>query len=1055
MNKLFNWCKDNILFIFTLFLLAFIPLYPKLPLVDVRNTWVYVRLEDFVIFFVILFWMLMVLRQKLTLKTPLTLQIFTFWLMGGIATLHGILLIFPETANVFPTVAFLSYLRRIEYMSLFFISYAAMKDKKFLTYVIIALTATLFAVIIYGIGQRYMGFPAFLTMNEEFAKGFAIRLSPLSRVSSTFGGHYDLAAYLVLVIPIIVSLFFAYKNWMVKTIFLITSVLGLFVLFMTVSRISLLALFVSVGIVLFFQRKKLVLFSIPIIAVIIVLAISLLPSLSSRFENTIKEVDILVDAATGDPIGEIKEVPNTYFKDKTIRQQFSRNMVNLEAYASASSALVIPYTYLPEKVELFAKPNAPTGENLPSGTAYINLSLSPITKRLGNFYFERKPDSRTGLIDVYIINGDYLIKKAAAYDLSFTTRFQGEWPHALEAFKRNIFLGSGYGSVSLAVDNSYLRALAEVGVLGFASFLAIFVAIGIYLKKTLSSVDSRPLKSFVFGLIAGIVGLAINGIFIDVFEASKIAFVFWLLTGISLGAVDLYHHISFDIFKELKNAATSTYAIILYLFIITVLLFSPLTRNFFVGDDFTWFRWAADCGNTATSPSVCPITLSNITRYFTHADGFFYRPGAKVYFLLMYRFFWLNQTIYHLVSIFLHFAVSVLVFLLARKIFKNLALASLSGFLFLSLSGYTEAVFWISATGFLFTSCFSLASLLSFISWNENKRKIYFGLTIIFFVLSLMFHELGIVTPLLYLLYLWFVSEQINLKSLWKNIYYRILFAPVLLYLLIRFLAGSHWLSGDYNYNLLKLPFNVLGNAIGYLVLVLIGPLSEPKYQAIRNILKDRVFLALLPMAVVSWLAALFYKRYWQKIKKSESKILLFALFFFIIALLPFLGLGNITSRYSYFSSVGAVFLLVFILHRVYMNLLVNGKSIAISLASAAVLVFCLLQVMELQQIHRDWYGAGEKSRRFFISIDSNYDENWTKDRMEFHLINVPIKEGQAWIFPVGIPDALWFVFRNPNLRVFFWPTVEQAFKNVEYNSKTQKVFVFDSDGNVQEVKRP
>jgi len=1055
MNKLFNWCRDNIFFLFTLFLLAFIPLYPKLPLVNIRHVWVYVRVEDFIVLFVLLCWGLLVVRNKSTLKTPLTVPILIFWIIGAIATIHSILLIFPGLQNVFPNVAFLSFLRRIEYMSLFFISYCGMKDKRFLSYFIVVLTVTFFLIIGYGIGQKYLGFYAFLTMNEEFAKGIALQLSSLSRVSSTFGGHYDLAAYLVLVIPIMASLVFGYRNWLVKATFIAAAVSGLFVLFMTVSRISFFALFVSLGLVLFFQKKKLVLFLFPIIAVAIILLLSFLPSLSARFGSTIKEIDVLLDAKTGKIIGHVKEVPNTYFEKKIVKQQFSQDITNLDAYAGPFAVLAIPYTYLPEKVMLLVEPNAPTGEDLPQGTGYINLPLSPIIKRLGNFYYERKPNPKTGLVEVFTINGDYLIKKVLTYDLSFTTRFQGEWPHAITAFKRNVLFGSGYGSVSLAVDNSYLRMLAEVGVLGFASFLAIFIIIGIYIRKTLPAIESRPVKSFIFGFIAGIVGLAINGLFIDVFEASKIAFTLWLLTGVAIGILRLYQHVVLDVYKELKKVATSTYAIMVYLLIATVLLFSSMTRNFFVGDDFTWFRWAADCGNHMSRAQRCQPTVSTIIRYFTQSDGFFYRPGAKTYFLFMYQLFWLNQTAYHLVSLFLHFTVSILVFLLAKKIFRNTLPAVFAAFLFLMLSGFSEAIFWISATGFLFTACFTLSSLLLFITWREKKKTIYFIATVSFSILSLLFHELGIVTPFLFLLYQWIFDEQISLRGLWKDIHYRILFLPIPIYLGMRFIAGSHWLSGDYNYNLLKLPFNITGNAIGYLFLTLIGPFSEPFYQTSRNFLRGHAWIALLIVVITFFIAGFVYKKTYKLMKKNEIKVFLFGMFFSIITLLPFLGLGNISSRYSYLSSIGITFLLVFFINKLYVYLLDNGRDIALASIVVVVSVFCLLQIIQLQQVHSDWYEAGEKTKSFFVAIDSVYIESWASDAMEFHFVNVPIRHGQAWVFPVGLPDALWFVFRNPNIKVFIWPSLAQAFSVVPYDSNTKKVFVFDQDGTVTEIKKP
>jgi len=171
-----------------------------------------------------------VLFRKVTLKTPLTIPILLFWLIGGFSTLHGVLLIFPTIPSVFSNVAFLSLLRRMEYLSVFFVAFAAMKDKKALLYIVWTQAIVLLLIVGYGFGQKFLSFPAFLTMNEEFAKGVPIHLSSLSRVPSTFAGHYDLAAYLVLVIPIMISLVFGFKNFFTKLFFLLTSILGFILL---------------------------------------------------------------------------------------------------------------------------------------------------------------------------------------------------------------------------------------------------------------------------------------------------------------------------------------------------------------------------------------------------------------------------------------------------------------------------------------------------------------------------------------------------------------------------------------------------------------------------------------------------------------------------------------------------------------------------------------------------------------------------------------------------------------------------------------------------------
>ncbi len=1051
MKKLFQFFSDNILLLFTSFLLVFIPLYPKLPLLDIKYTWVYVRVEDFVVLFVFSIWVVLLIRKKVSLATPLTVPILLFWTIGSLSTIHGIFLIFPALMDAYPNVAFLSFLRRIEYMGLFFIGFEAVKAKRQFRFIFGVLILSILAVSFYGIGQKYFGFPAFLTMNEEFAKGIPIRLSALSRVSSTFSGHYDLAAYLAFTLPIVASMLFAFRHWFVRVVLLITVVLGFIVMVMTVSRISLFALFVSLGIVLFIQRKKLVLISLPIIAGTTFIFIIISPRIVDRFINTVREVEVLVDAKTGNPLGHTKVVPKAYFKEKIVKQQFAQSIADINKVASPSATRILPYSLLEENMVLYVEPNAPTGENLPQGTGYINLTLSPIKKRLGHFYYEPTLKQATSSAEVFVINGDYLLKKVLAYDLSFTTRFQGEWPRAMDAFKRNILFGSGYGSVGLAVDSSYIRMLGEVGIAGLGAFLAIFIMTSIYIKKIWSGVDNHEVRSFIIGFAAGAAGLMINALFIDVFEASKVAFILWLLSGIVLGMLGRYRRASPDLFKQLKKVITSPSAVVVFLFILTFVLYSPMIRNNFVGDDFTWFRWVADCGSSAATSERCNVNSATIVRYFTQANGFFYRPGAKLYFLIMYSVFWLNQSAYHTVSLLLHFGVAVLVFLLARKFFRSLLLATAAGVIFMVFSGHAEPIFWVSATGFLFTAFFSLLSLLSYITWQERNKPFYFVLTLECFVLALLFHELGIVTPFFYLLYTLLTNRMVEVRLRMVSLRSALLFAPLLIYLALRYLAGSHWLSGDYNYNLMKLPFNAVGNAMGYFILTLFGPVSLPLVQMMRSAAKSNLIIATGTITIICLIIMWAWKKQKDSIEKEDRRILFFGTGFFVISLLPFIGLGNITSRYSYLSSIGVVFVLVYILNKLYLYVLDYGRVIAVLSIMLISGTMGLFQLIQHRQLQNDWYEAGEKSRRFIVSMEYAYQDYWAVEPMEFHFVNVPIRLGSAWVYPVGIPDVLWFVFRNPNIRVFTWTSVSQAMDAVDVYSKNQKVFEFTPEGILTE----
>ncbi|MDD4410486.1 MAG: O-antigen ligase family protein [Candidatus Shapirobacteria bacterium] len=111
-------------------------------------------------------------------------------------------------------------------------------------------------------------------------------------------------------------------------------------------------------------------------------------------------------------------------------------------------------------------------------------------------------------------------------------RFNVEWPRAINAYKKNIITGSGLGSITLATDNDYLRSLGESGLLGFVSFMAIIL---FFIIKTIPLIfkkekTTHDLISIIF--FGCLLTTLANAIFIDVFEASKTAYLFWIMMGL-------------------------------------------------------------------------------------------------------------------------------------------------------------------------------------------------------------------------------------------------------------------------------------------------------------------------------------------------------------------------------------------------------------------------------------------------------------------------------------------------------------------------------------------
>lgn len=121
---------------------------------------------------------------------------------------------------------------------------------------------------------------------------------------------------------------------------------------------------------------------------------------------------------------------------------------------------------------------------------------------------------------------------------SFQIRLNIEWPRAIRAFIKNPFLGTGYSSLDLATDNDFLRSLGEVGILGTTALILVLVEVA---KRICSSLKRRDklIRFFSAGVLALMIAFVVNGLFIDVFEASKVASLFWMILGLNLAVLKI------------------------------------------------------------------------------------------------------------------------------------------------------------------------------------------------------------------------------------------------------------------------------------------------------------------------------------------------------------------------------------------------------------------------------------------------------------------------------------------------------------------------------------
>ena len=457
MQKLLNWCKENILYVITLFLLAFIPLYPKIPLLDIKQTWVSIRFEDILLVVTAMVLLVTYIRERGISKSPLCRPILIYWIVGGISLVNALLFIFPHFSGVFfPYLAILHFMRRIEYMLLFFVAYEALKKNKNIIPLLWTLGISYILIILYGFGQKFLGFPAFLTMNEEFAKGIPLRLPPTARFPSTFGGHYDFAAFLVMGLMIsIIGMFYVRRRW-VKMVSVATFFLSLWSLMMTSSRSSFLAYLLAITMFALWMMKKSIKTGMLKFVGLYFFTFSFLflfGDLSERFAQIFQG-----NEAYQAMVSTVDKVKENSFKPlvEPPKDGISIDDVNKAAEEAAKR------TTVPVIVSSDTQPTPVKPADLPPDV------------------FEDIPDaiistkSAEGK-DIEIIIPRVFSENAHRLGLSAAIRLDTLWPFAIRGFLRNPLFGSGYSTLTKytieqfteaeSTDNDFLRTLGDLTIL--------------------------------------------------------------------------------------------------------------------------------------------------------------------------------------------------------------------------------------------------------------------------------------------------------------------------------------------------------------------------------------------------------------------------------------------------------------------------------------------------------------------------------------------------------------------------------------------------------------
>jgi hypothetical protein len=522
----------NLLLIIASFLLAFIPLYPKIPLFDVLPGYIVrVRLEDILILLAFLYYLSLAWRKKIDWRSQVSPWIFSYLAVASLSILSAMFLtptIPLELLHIGKSV--LHLFRYTEYFVLFFLMFSAVKKIKDLRVVLYTLIFTVLAVVIYGYGQRFWYWPVFSTMNREFSKGMVLYLTEHARIQSTFGGHYDLAAYLVIVLPILYLLAIKSQVKKMRLILHGTHLLGLWLLVSSASRASFIAYLGAVifGLFMFALKErnfgqKLLYFARKSFSYLLLVAI-MMYSFGADMRERLEHV--------------LQAYPKPY-----MAYESGQKLV-----ANLGNSLNNPLEKLKNLREKQKPENGIAFDNTDLDSVLSRTDEQPTSTRPSDVYVD-VPDrvrvasesSEGAIIITYVEQPRTWSDNALKYGLSFAIRLDELWPNAINGFLKNPLLGSGYATLNKkefqqfteaeSTDNNFLRTIGETGLLGFITFYGAILTLLIVLHRQQKASSNEQLKITNIAFIAASIGLLLNATYIDVFASSKVAFTYWALAG--------------------------------------------------------------------------------------------------------------------------------------------------------------------------------------------------------------------------------------------------------------------------------------------------------------------------------------------------------------------------------------------------------------------------------------------------------------------------------------------------------------------------------------------
>lgn len=328
-----------------------------------------------------------------------------------------------------------------------------------------------------------------------------------------------------------------------------------------------------------------------------------------------------------------------------------------------------------------------------------------------------------------------------------------------------------------------------------------------------------------------------------------------------------------------------------YLFLLiffTILVYLNSFGNGFVWDDLNNVVNNKELGGTAVYKTL-------FFKIQPHAH--FYRPIPSLTIALDNLLWGKNPFGYHLTNLLFHIFNTILVFYIALHLADSLLISFTCAILFAVHPVHTEAITYISGRCDPICGFFLFAAFLFYLKSHDaikHRQFVYFSAALLSFLSGLLSKEIAIIFPLII-----FAYEQLYSNSNLKVSMRRVMpfFAVLSSFLAFRYIClGIPNVGIDLN-KVFLIPKILL-----YYIRLLILPVN----LHMQHRLQDSAFLINMPVILSLLILAVFI---FISFHLAQKRFMRFGLVFFLICLLPFLGIlrlnAEISEHWLYITSFG------------------------------------------------------------------------------------------------------------------------------------------------------